>query len=79
MIIERHSLAKELPEFKQQIHDLKVSNRHFAKLSDEYHDLDNEIIRIEEGIENTADDYLENLKIRRLHLKDELFEMLKRA
>lgn len=77
MIIERHSLAKELPEFKQQIHDLKVSNRHFAKLSDEYHDLDNEIIRIEEGIENTADDYLENLKIRRLHLKDELFEMLK--
>jgi len=79
MIIERHSLAKELPEFKQQIHDLKVTNRHFAKLSDEYHDLDNEIIRIEEGIENTADDYLENLKIRRLHLKDELFEMLKRA
>lgn len=79
MIIERHSLAKELPEFKQQIHDLKVSNRHFAKLSDQYHDLDNEIIRIEEGIESTADEYLEGLKKQRLKLKDELFAMLKSA
>lgn len=79
MIIDRHSLAKELPEFKEQIHQLKMENRHFAKLADEYHDLDNEIIRIEEGIENTADEYVEGLKKKRLHLKDELFAMLKKA
>lgn len=79
MIIDRHSLAKELPEYKEQIHKLKMENRHFAKLADEYHDLDNEIIRIEEGVENTTDDYVDGLKMKRLHLKDELFAMLKQA
>lgn len=79
MIIDRHSLAKELPEFKEQIHQLKMENRHFAKLADEYHSLDNEIIRIEEGVENTTDEYVEGLKRKRLHLKDQLFEMLKQA
>lgn len=79
MIIDRHSLAKELPEYKEQIHQLKMENRHFAKLADEYHDLDNEIIRIEEGVENTTDEYVDGLKKKRLHLKDQLFEMLKKA
>lgn len=79
MIIDRHSLAKELPEYKEQIHQLKMENRHFAKLADEYHDLDNEIIRIEEGVENTTDEYVDSLKKKRLHLKDQLFEMLKKA
>lgn len=79
MIIDRHSLAKELPEYKEQIHQLKMENRHFSKLADQYHDLDNEIIRIEEGVENTSDDYVEGLKVKRLHLKDELFTMLKNA
>lgn len=79
MIIDRHSLAKELPEYKEQIHQLKMENRHFARLADEYHDLDNEIIRIEEGVENTADDYVDGLKKKRLKLKDELFDMLKKA
>lgn len=79
MIIDRHSLAKELPEYKEQIHQLKMESRHFAKLADEYHDLDNEIIRIEEGVENTSDEYVDGLKKKRLHLKDELFAMLKKA
>jgi uncharacterized protein YdcH (DUF465 family) len=79
MIIDRHSLAKELPEYKEQIHQLKMENRHFAKLADEYHDLDNEIIRIEEGVENTTDEYVDGLKKKRLHLKDQLFAMLKNA
>jgi uncharacterized protein YdcH (DUF465 family) len=79
MIIDRHSLAKELPEFKQQIHDLKMSDKHFSRLADEYHDLDNEIIRIEEGVVNTSDEYVDNLKKKRLDLKDQLFTMLKAA
>ncbi|MEE4245989.1 MAG: YdcH family protein [Kangiellaceae bacterium] len=79
MIIDRHSLAKELPEYKDKIHDLKMNNAHFAKLFDEYHDVDNEVIRIEEGVENTSDEYLEGLKKNRLNLKDQLFSMLKAA
>ena len=47
MSIDRHSLAKELPEFKEKIHELKMNDRHFARLFDDYHDLDHEMIRIE--------------------------------
>ena len=79
MIIDRHSLAKELPEFKDKIHELKMNDRHFARLFDDYHDLDHEVIRIEEGVENTSDEYLESLKKQRLHLKDQLYSILKSA
>jgi len=79
MIIDRHSLAKELPEFKDKIHELKMNDRHFARLFDDYHNLDHEVIRIEEGVENTSDEYLESLKKQRLHLKDQLYSILKSA
>ena len=79
MNIERHSLAKELPEYRDQIHTLKMNDNHFARLFDEYHVMDHQIVRIEEGVENTADDYLEELKKKRLNLKDQLWVMLKAA
>lgn len=75
-MIENHSLATELPEFKDAIHALKLSNAHFAKLFDEYHLVDKEIHRIEQGAEVSSDDYLENLKKKRLHNKDALYAML---
>ena len=56
---------------------LKTSNSHFAKLFDEYHDLDHEVHRIETGVENTSDEYLEEQKKKRLHLKDQLYTMIR--
>jgi uncharacterized protein YdcH (DUF465 family) len=79
MFGEHHHLVKEFPEYKDQIHELKTSNAHFSKLYGEYNDLDNNIYRIEEGIENVADDYLETLKKQRLALKDELLAMIKQV
>jgi uncharacterized protein YdcH (DUF465 family) len=76
-MIENHSLINEFPEHKKVIHDLKTGNHHFARLFDEYHGLDKEIHRIEEGVENTSDEYVETLKKKRLHLKDELFSIIK--
>ena len=77
MKIEKHDLIHELPEYRDQIHALKISNQHFARLFDQYHELDHEVRRIEEGAETAADDYLEERKKLRLNLKDELFAMLK--
>lgn len=77
-MIENHSLANELPEFKEAIHTLKMSNHHFAKIFEQYHNTDKEIHRIEQGVENTTDEYLEYLKKQRLHSKDALFSMLKK-
>lgn len=76
-MLENHSLVNELPEFKDAIHELKISNAHFTRLFDDYHHTDKEIHRIETGVENTSDGYLEELKKRRLFRKDELHTMLK--
>ncbi len=78
MPVTNHSLANELPEFKEQIHELKMNDNHFHRLHEEYGDVDHEIHRIENGTENTSDDYLEGLKKKRLSLKDQLFVMLKK-
>ena len=72
-----HELADEFPELKQRIHDLKVSDAHFARLFDEYHSLNREVHRVEAAGINTSDEEYENLKLVRLRLKDELYEMLK--
>ncbi len=76
---EHHDLVHELPEFREKIHELKVSNSHFAKLFDEYHEVDHEVRRIEQEVETPSDEYTEELKKKRLYLKDELFAMLKQA
>lgn len=77
MSIEKHDLVHELPEYRERIHELKVSDHHFARLFEEYHELDHEIHRIEEGVETPADDYLEEQKKKRLSLKDQLLVILK--
>jgi len=79
MLTEKHDLVHELPEHRETIHNLKMTNNHFAKLFDEYHEVDHEVHRIETGIENTSDDYLEERKKVRLHLKDELYRIIQQA
>ncbi len=77
MPIEKHDLIHELPEYRDRIHELKVGDERFAQMFEEYHELDHEIHRIEENIETTSDEYLEERKKKRLFLKDEMLAMLK--
>lgn len=77
MSIEKHDLIHELPEYRDQIHNLKMSNRHFAKLFKEYHELDHSVHGLENNDSPTTDERMEELKKKRLNLKDELFKMLK--
>lgn len=79
MFGEHHDLIHELPEYREQIHILKTGNAHFARLFDEYHEVDHEIRRIEQEIETPSDTYTEDMKKKRLQLKDELYRMLKEA
>lgn len=73
---EQHDLVHELPEYKDKIHEMKINNAHFARLFDEYHALNRDVIRMEMDIEPTSDAHLTELKKQRLHLKDELLSML---
>ncbi len=75
--MEHHPLIKEFPEYRDRIHELKISNNHFRKLAFEYEGIDKAIVRAEQGLENLGDVYLENLKKERLLLKDLLYAMLR--
>jgi hypothetical protein len=79
MLTEKHDLVHELPEHRDTIHKLKMNDQHFARLFDEYHEVDHEVHRIETGVENTSDEYLDERKKQRLYLKDELYRMIKQA
>ncbi|WP_374264868.1 YdcH family protein [Zoogloea sp.] len=75
--MDQHDLNHEFPEYREQIHALKLSNGHFARLFDEYHDVNRHVVRVEVNAELATDFELEDLKKRRLQLKDELYDILK--
>jgi len=77
MPLSHHPLVKEFPEFKDQIHDLKMTNNHFSKLMKEYDEIDKHVFRIESDAEPTGDEYLRDLKKKRLKLKDDLHSIIK--
>lgn len=75
--MQKHDLLHEFPEHKEKIHDLKVSDNHFRKLFDEYHEIDHEIHRYESGATATTDEHLNELRAKRVHLKDALYQLIK--
>jgi uncharacterized protein YdcH (DUF465 family) len=76
MTIEKHDLHHEFPEYKKEIHRLKMNDAHFCRFFDEYHETDNDIHRIEKSAEYTSDEILDKKKMLRLNLKDKLLMML---
>ncbi|MDG1067768.1 MAG: YdcH family protein [Sulfitobacter sp.] len=67
-----HELVEEFPKQVAQIAALKLSDAHFAKLSEEYHTLNRTIHRAETDVEPTSDDNMQNMRRERLRLKDQI-------
>ncbi len=80
MQFEHHPFLSSHPELQDQIHTLKKTDGHFARLLREYEGLDLEICRAESDIPGylMSDLELEQLKKARLHLKDELITLLQK-
>ena len=74
--MEKHDLLHEFPEHKERIHELKISDDSFRKLFDEYDSVNHDIHRIESGAESTVDQVLNDLRIKRVHLKDQIAYIL---
>lgn len=74
--MEKHDLLHEFPQYQEKIHELKVSDAHFRKLFDEYHETEHQIHRINMGSEVANDNFLHELKTKLLSLKDELYAHL---
>jgi len=71
-----HELHEEFPEYAERMHALKTSDAHFARLFDEYHEVNRAVHRAETDIEPTTDEHMEDMRKQRLLLKDELYALL---
>jgi uncharacterized protein len=67
-----HDLHAEFPDDGLVLHALKLNDRHFKLRSDNYHEINREIHRIEAGIDAASDVRVEALKKSRLTLLDEI-------
>jgi uncharacterized protein YdcH (DUF465 family) len=76
MFGERHDLPVEFPEHAKLIKKLHETDSEFAGLMDEYTALDAEILEIEENGTNVTDEHAEELKFKRVALKDKLYAIL---
>jgi hypothetical protein len=74
-----HELAEDFPDKVELIHELKEKDAHFARLVDEYHEVNAAVHRAETDIEPTDDMHLTEMRKQRMHLKDEIAHILNHA
>lgn len=67
------------PEYRDLITKLKTEDARFERLFDKHNELDQKIKNMEDHIEPGTQVEIENLKKQKLHLKDELYTILKKA
>ena len=71
-----HELAAEFPQYAALMHHLRDTDGHFARLHDEYHDINRAIHRAETNIEPADDLRITGMRKQRMKLKDEIYGML---
>ena len=76
MGVPHHDLVHEFPELRDRIHELKTHNHYFRKLFDQYHDLTTAVENMENEVTPVTALTEEEAKMKRAHLKDELYKML---
>jgi len=74
-----HDLHAEFPNDGDVLHNLKMSDQHFRTISDQYHDINKEIHRIEAEVDAASDERSEELKKQRLLILDEVAAMIAKA
>ena len=69
------------PEYRELISELKQSDAHFARLFDEHNALDDKLTGLENDpvTSSSAADEIHELKVKKLSLKEQLYELLKKA
>lgn len=72
-----HELKEEFPDQTAKMHDLKQNDAHFAKLFDDYHDVNRAVHRAETDVEPMDDLAQVDLRKQRARLKDEIWSYLK--
>lgn len=79
MHVEHHPLSHDFQANREQLHALRLKDKHFAQLAEQYEALDKRICRVEDGIETLDDLSLNALKLERVALKDNIARQLHKA
>ena len=74
-----HELHEEFPELAGKMAALKQGDAHFARLFEEYHQVNRAVHRAETRVEPTDQFHEEEMRKRRAALKDQLYRMLTAA
>ncbi|MDP3033295.1 MAG: YdcH family protein [Rhodocyclaceae bacterium] len=67
------------PEYRELISQLKANDRYFYHLFSKHSELDQKIQHMEAHVEPASHEDIEILKKRKLRLKDEMYELIKKA
>ncbi|MCM2306434.1 MAG: YdcH family protein [Sulfuritalea sp.] len=67
------------PEYRELVSQLKANDRHFDSLFSKHNELDQKIRNMEARIDPASHEDIEILKKRKLRLKDEMYELIKKA
>ena len=67
------------PEYRDLISQLKTSDHHFSRLFEQHNALDQKVKNMEAHIETGTHADIETLKKEKLHLKDQLYVILKKS
>jgi uncharacterized protein YdcH (DUF465 family) len=67
------------PEYRDLITSLKSQDPHFTRLFHLHNELDQEIKNMETGAQPASDMAIEQLKKEKLHVKDQLYTILRKA
>ena len=74
-----HELAEEFPDKTEVMSQLKQSDAHFARLADEYHEINRTVHRAETNVEPMEELAEVELRKKRALLKDEIWMILSKA
>ncbi|GAA6161503.1 MULTISPECIES: YdcH family protein [unclassified Ruegeria] len=74
-----HELAEEFPDKVEVMSQLKQSDAHFARLAEEYHEINRVVHRAETNVEPMEDLAEGELRKKRAVLKDEIWAILSKA
>ena len=76
MLGESHDLLHEFPDKADRIAELRENDAAFRHLMEDYNWLDAQIRNLEDHDQPVSDSHMEELKRRRVQLKDRLYEAL---
>ncbi|MFN3722508.1 MAG: YdcH family protein [Paracoccaceae bacterium] len=67
-----HDLAEEFPGQSDKIHALKLADAHFAKLLEQYTEINRAVHRAETRVDSLSEEAEAALRRQRSHLKDHI-------